>query len=182
MLVELLLISSAALQVPTRRTLERTPQGLRCTRSDFLRSTAAAALAACTPHVLPAIADGADVAAASNDVVMRGVLQMTKDVESRMPGDSEAQIAIRVVGRNTKGPLATKEVKIAGQAFPIEYTITRSDLREGLADFVWLEEDIYVKGEVLTTAGKVFAEGRSKAKATNEGGSPSHQVAYLTLE
>ena len=113
---------------------------------------------------------------------MRGVLQMDASAAARVPSGSKATVAIRVVGRNTKGPLATVELPLEGKSFPLEYAISRADLREGVADFIWLQEDIYIKADVTTAAGKDFAAGRSKAKAAVEDGVPSHKVAYLLLE
>ena len=121
--------------------------------------------------------------AESDDVVMQGVLQMTANDAARVPSGSTATVVIRVVGRNTKGPLATVQVPLNGKTFPVEYSIVRADLREGVPDFLWQAEDIYVKADLTTPSGKDFAAGRSKAKAvTGADGQPSHKVAYLTLE
>jgi hypothetical protein len=113
---------------------------------------------------------------------MSGVLQMQKDVEARLPAGSVAKVTIRVVGRNTKGPLATIELPLEGKTFPIEFTISRADLREGVPDYIWVEDDIYVKGDVVSSSGSGYAEGRSKAKAGKADGVAIHQTAYLTLE
>ena len=113
---------------------------------------------------------------------MRGVLQMPDNVAARMPAGSKATVAIRVVGRNTKGPLATVELPLPEEKpFPLEYSIVRANLRD-VPDFIWETDDIYVKADVTTAAGKDFAAGRSKAKAATIDGKASHQTAYLTLE
>ena len=124
----------------------------------------------------PALATGEE------GVVMRGVLQMEPALVGRMQPGATASVSIRVVGRNTKGPLATVAVPLEGKTFPIEYAVQRSSLRDGLADFVWLEEDIYVFAEAVSATGKKLAEGRSKAKFVRVDGEPAHKIAALLLE
>ena len=156
------------------------------TRSAFLQTSALLVTAA---PLWPAVADDEPQAVAAPaaaipvaDVVMRGQLQMTQGLASKLPAGCVASVAIRVVGRNTKGPLATIQVPLEGKGFPIDYTVVRSNLREGVPDFLWAEEDIYVFSQVLRPDGKSMAEGRSKAKYKPEEGKPSRQVAYLSLE
>ena len=116
--------------------------------------------------------------AADGEPVMKGVLQMQPAVAQKIPAGSVATVAIRVVGRNTKGPLGTLQLPLDGRTFPIDYTVERNDLREGVPDFVWVDDDIYVFSEITAPSGKKYAEGRSKAKMKPEG----RQIAYLTLE
>lgn len=114
---------------------------------------------------------------------MRGVLQMPAGTLQKLPAGSVATVLIRVVGRNTKGPLASVQVPLDASKFPVEYAISSSELREGLPDYIWREEDIYIKADAVTPAGKTYAEGRSKAKAVmGDDGKPTHKTAYLTLE
>ena len=168
---------SAALLIPSTPHLD----GRACTRGAFLKGAVVGGIAFCVPT--QSRAEDESRGNDDSNVVMRGVLQMQKDVEARLPSNiKSAEVQIRVVGRNTKGPLATVEIPVEGTSFPIDYTISRSDLREGLADFIWLEEDIYVKADLKNTKDKVYAEGRSKAKFVNEDGKKTHKVAYLTLE
>lgn len=149
-------------------------RGAACTRGAFVQG---AVLATCS---FPTIA-AADEA---SETVMCGVLQMDKGTMSRLPNDlASAEVQLRVVGRNTMGPLATVQVPVEGRTFPLEYGISKADLREGVQDFIWLEQDIYVYSALNTASGKKWAEGRGKAKASkDEFGKPIHQISYLTLE
>eukprot|EP00967_Tisochrysis_lutea_P114874 scaffold183530_cov27-Tisochrysis_lutea.AAC.1 len=113
--------------------------------------------------------------------VMHGVLQASAPVP--LPADGSAVITMRVVGRNTKGPLATMTLPLPeGSKLPLPFAITRSNLREGVADFLWEKEDLYVRADVLSPSGKLIASGRSKAKAIDVDGKPAHGVAFTTLE
>ena len=116
--------------------------------------------------------------AADGEPVMKGVLQMQPAVAQKFPAGSVATVAIRVVGRNTKGPLAQVVVPLDGRTFPAEFAVSRSDLREGVPDYLWQEEDLYIIATARTPAGKAVAVGRSKAKFKDG----EHQVAYVTLE
>ena len=153
-------------------------------RADVLRR--AALLASPAPLLVSRLAAADEpppaLATGESGVVMRGVLQMEPALASKVPSGSVASVAIRVVGRNTKGPLASLQVPLEGKTFPVEYSVERSNLREGLADFVWLEEDIYVYSALMTPSGKQLAEGRSKAKFIQVDGQPAHKVAALLLE
>lgn len=113
---------------------------------------------------------------------MRGVLQRDKGARPP-PAGATAEVSIRVVGRNTKGPLGTVQLPLDGATFPLEYTVTTANLREGVPDFLWKSEDIYVKADILRADGKSVAEGRSKAKARPQpDGSVARDTAYLLLE
>jgi hypothetical protein len=166
------IVLALAAALPAPRILDAT-----CTRGVLLRSSLLGGASALALAPRRAAADDA-----ADSTVMRGVLQMPADVAARIPAGSTATVAIRVVGRNSKGPLATVELPLDGRPFPVDYAVMRSDMREGVADFVWQAEDIYVKADVTTSAGKILAAGRSKAKAVNVDGAPTHQTAYLTLE
>ena len=113
---------------------------------------------------------------------MDGVLQMEAGAAAKVPADATATVFIRVVGRNSKGPLGTLQVPLDGKTFPVPYTITRANLREGVADFIWEGEDVYVAAVLATSAGKTIAEGKSKAKAVPVDGVPGHKTAFLQLE
>lgn len=187
MLLSVISLSAALLVPASPRSAAHT-----CTRGAFIQKAAFVGAALCVPTVAFAddtsSEDGSVVApvveiASEKDIVMQGVLQMPKEVSSRLPNNiKSAEVQIRVVGRNTKGPLATVDIPVVGKSFPLDYTVLRSDLREGVADFIWAEEDIYVKADLKTSDDKVFAVGRSKAKFVNEDGKPMHKIAYLTLE
>ena len=111
--------------------------------------------------------------------VMRGVLQMDANIAKRVPAGSTATVVVRVVGRNTGGPLATLTLPVAdGSVFPLEYSVTRGDLREGLPDYIWEAEDIYVKADLTAPSGKEFAVGRGKSKFKDN----EHQISYVLLE
>ena len=147
---------------------------VRCTRSTLLQTSllGSSLLLAAPPQ--PAVA--------ADDTVMQGVLQMPANLVKKLPAGSTARVTLRVVGRNTKGPLAEVQLPLDDKVFPLDYTVSKAAMREGVPDFIWEAEDIYIKADVTTAAGKDYAEGRSKAKAVNVDGRPSHQVAYLTLE
>jgi hypothetical protein len=153
-------------------------------RSAFLRRAALIAAPAPLLHTLPVVSAEPPpfLAVGDNGVVMGGVLQMVPALAERVPAGSVATVAIRVVGRNLKGPLAQVQVPVEATEFPVSYTIPRSSLRDGLPDYIWLEEDIYVFAEVVTPTGKKLAEGRSKAKFVSVDGQPAHKVAALSLE
>ena len=53
---------------------------------------------------------------------------------------------------------------------------TRRDLREGMPEYIWEEQDVYVRAVVAAPSGKVLLDGRSKAKAM------SHAAAPVALE
>ena len=108
---------------------------------------------------------------------MRGVLQVDKGVTwpSSIPRGSKAIVTMRVIGRNSKGPLATLALPI--DAFPLDFTISRRDLRD-VPDFVWASEELYVKADVVAPDGRVVAVGRSKSKCVDS----IHGIAYVTLE
>ena len=77
------------------------------------------------------------------------------------------------------GPLATLTLPVAdGSVFPLEYSVTRGDLREGLPDYIWEAEDIYVKADLTAPSGKEFAVGRGKSKFKDN----EHQISYVLLE
>ena len=106
-----------------------------------------------------ASADGSGVDSDAADIqstVMRGVLQVDKGVTwpSSIPRGSKAIVTMRVMGSNSKGPLATLALPI--DAFPLDFTISRRDLRD-VPDFVWASEDLYVKADVVTPDGRVVA-------------------------
>ena len=146
--------------------------GGRCSRAAFLHG------ALLCPLLLPSLANADDM----GDEVMRGVLQ--RDAQQKpFPDGSIAEVTLRVVGRNTKGPISTVTLPLDGKTFPLEYSIVRSDLREDLPNYIWQADDIYIKADVRTASGKGLAEGRSKAKAVAQAdGSTLHQTAYLLLE
>ena len=114
----------------------------------------------------------------SSKMVMSGVLQSEAKGAS-LPAGASVTITARVVGRNTKGPLAVKTVGPLDAPLPLpsSFSLRRVDLREGVPDFLWAAEDIYVRTEV-TKGGKTLLDGRSKAKFKDE----QHQTAYVTLE
>ena len=144
-------------------------------------SVAAAALCGLAYGIAPAWAEeaGEAVAAAPPEPpVMRGVMQLSKGETLALAQGSTAQVVMRVVGRNSKGPLATITVPLDGVTFPVDFVVTRSDLREGAPDYLWQEEDLYIIASVLSPAGKAVSVGRSKAKFKDG----KHEVAYATLE
>ena len=55
-------------------------------------------------------------------------------------------------------------------------------MTQGVNDFMWEREDLFVRADILTAAGKTVATGRSKAKAIDVSGTPGHGVAYVTIE
>ena len=112
--------------------------------------------------------------------MFRGVLQVEKGQSLALPPGSTVTVVLRVVGRNTKGPLATVSLPLDGVSFPAQFTVSRSDLREGLPDYVWEKDDIYLIATATTPKGKELAVGRSKSKFLAESG--THGVAYVTLE
>ena len=147
---------------------------VRCTRSTLLQTSLLGSSLLLAAPSQPAVA--------ADDTVMQGVLQMPANLVKKLPAGSTARVTLRVVGRNTKGPLAEVQLPLDDKVFPLDYTVSKAAMREGVPDFIWEAEDIYIKADVTTAAGKDYAEGRSKAKAVNVDGRPSHQVAYLTLE
>ena len=167
-----------ALVAPLAAVLTPTPMpkpATACTRAALLHtSTVLCSSLLLAGRPLSALAEDAAPTAA----VMDGVLQMQEKLAATVPAGSTATVQIRVVGRNTKGPLATVNVPLEGKTFPVSYTVTKADLREGVADFIWEAEDIYVKADVVTPAGKTFGEGRSKSKFKDG----VHQTAFLTVE
>jgi len=112
------------------------------------------------------------------DVVMSGVLQANG---LKLPSDASAVVTVRVVGRNRNGPLATLKLALDGKSLPLPFTVARRDLRDGVPDFVWVKEDLYIKCDIVDKAGKTLFVGRSKSKAV-DGDVPSHGIAYVTLE
>ena len=116
----------------------------------------------------------------SNDIVTF-VLQSAKAMPA-FPEGTTAELTMRVVGRNTKGPLATAKVPLGGRELPAPLVLGRKDLREGVADFLWATDDIYVRADVISPTGKTSLTGRSKAKAVEVDGSPAHAAAFVTLE
>ena len=118
----------------------------------------------------------------AGEEVIKGVLQLEKGAKIATPSGTKAVVTLRVVGRNLKGPMATVEVPIGEASFPFEFTVSRADLREGLPDYIWKDDDIYLKADVLSPSGKVAAVGRSKAKAVTVDGVAVHLPAYVTLE
>ena len=94
-----------------------------------------------------------------------------------MGAGAEATVTLRVVGRNTKGPMGTLVIPVGGTKFPIDFAITRAELREGLPDFIWAEEDIYLAADV-TNSGKVLLKGKSKSKFADG----VHKQAFVTCE
>ncbi|KAL1495204.1 hypothetical protein AB1Y20_017069 [Prymnesium parvum] len=160
----LCLPAAAALHPPPAASAARPPRR---------EAIGAALLALLAPRPLAALAD---------DEVMRGVLQLREGVRlPPLPSGSAATVSVRVVGRNSRGALATKKVVLDGEEFPVEFTVRRSEMRE-VPDFVWLEEDLYVRADVMTPQGAAIAIGRSKSKAVKENDVPSHSVSYITLE
>jgi hypothetical protein len=113
--------------------------------------------------------------------VMHGMLQASTPIP--LPVGSKAVVTMRVVGRNTKGPLSTVTFTVPENAeLPLPFAIRRSDLREGAPDYLWEKEDLYVRADLYTHSGKTIATGRSKAKAISVDGKPAHAVAYTTME
>ena len=120
---------------------------------------------------------GAALAEASGDeVIVTGQLQFG----GKLPPGATATVTGRVVGRNTKGPLASVVVSDL-DSFPRDFTISRADFRE-VPDFVWLEEDIYLRADVEVNGKKVL-RAVSKAKAVAGDGSLAsrHKPAALEL-
>ena len=98
-----------------------------------------------------ASADGSGVdsdAADLQSTVMRGVLQVDKGVTwpSSIPRGSKAIVTMRVIGRNSKGPLATLALPI--DAFPLDFTTIRKRLVDGASPLelrdAYLPEDLSV--------------------------------------
>ena len=176
-----LLAASSALVLPSADG--RLGSGSTVARGLSRRDFGTAVGVACGAAALsPALGGGAALAADS-DLVMRGVLQLSKDAKLTPPAGSSATITLRVVGRNTNGPLAQGVVPISeGTTFPLEFAVMRAQLREGVPDYVWEKEDIYIKADVNTAAGKELFVGRSKAKLKMDGDTPKREVAYVTLE
>jgi|TARA_B100000513_G_scaffold115385_1_gene50439 hypothetical protein len=112
---------------------------------------------------------------------MRGVLQTSKGDAARLSDARSATVAMRVVGRNSKGPLALKERFEIDGTFPREFSIVRSDFTREVPDFVWEGEDLYVKAEVFNGEGKLLGEGKSKAKVGLPTPGPRHQPYTPTL-
>lgn len=113
--------------------------------------------------------------------VMHGLLQSSAPVP--LPPGGSAVVTMRVVGRNTKGPLAKMTLPLTeGMKLPLPFALDRSSFREGVVDFLWEAEDLYVFTEILAPSGKSIAVGRSKAKAIDVGGRPGHGVAFVNLE
>jgi len=113
---------------------------------------------------------------------MKGVLQLNKGEKlPPLPEGTVATVTLRVVGRNTKGALATATVPLDGVEFPAGFSVRRRDLRE-VPDYLWLEEDLYVRADEVTPKGASIAVGRAKAKAIKENDQPAHGVAYVTLD
>ena len=118
--------------------------------------------------------------ASASEVVASGQLQYSAKLP---PEGVTATITARVVGRNTKGPLATLVVQDLGATpSPVEFAITRDNLRE-VPDFIWLEDDLYLKADV-EYKGKTVLVGRGKAKAVAGEGSieSRHKKAAIELE
>ena len=111
----------------------------------------------------------------SNQLIMRGVLQTSKGDAPRLSDARSATVAMRVVGRNSKGPLALKERFEIDGTFPREFSIVRSDFTREVPDFVWEGEDLYVKAEVFNGEGKLLGEGKFKAKVGLPTPGPRHQ-------
>ena len=100
------LAASAALRLPA-------PRSNGVTRRD---ATAALLGAAVAPLAAPLCAHADDAA----DVVMKGVLQLNKGEKlPPLPEGTAATVTLRVVGRNTKGALATATVPLDGVEFPV---------------------------------------------------------------
>lgn len=114
---------------------------------------AAAAVAVPVLLIFPTVASADAV-----DVIVSG--RMQHDI--KLPPGATATITARVVGRNSKGPLATVVMSDLGPS-PVDFVITRADLRE-VPDFVWLDQDLYIKVEVAYNDKPVLV-GRGKAKA-----------------
>jgi len=155
---------------PTRSSPVAPPHGL--TRQAVLRIALLGAVGL-DATLLPA-------AAADADEIFRGVLQLPKGEAFAPAAGTTAQITLRVVGRNTKGPLGTLDVPLEGATFPVDFAITKGNMREGLPEFIWAEDDIYLKADVVTSTGKVIAGGKSKSKFTAADG--THGIAYVTVE
>lgn len=117
----------------------------------------------------------------TNQLIMRGVLQTSKGDAARLSDARSATVAMRVVGRNSKGPLALKERFEIDGTFPREFSIVRSDFTREVPDFVWEGEDLYVKAEVFNGEGKLLGEGKSKAKVGLPTPGPRHQPYTPTL-
>lgn len=141
------------------------------------RTALAHAAALATPA---AVSLGAHAADDPNEVVATGQLQFA----GKLPPGSTATVTARVVGRNTKGPLATLVVSDLDTASsPIDFAIRRSNFRE-VPDFVWLDDDLYLKADVIYN-GKTVMQGRGKAKGVAGDGSSlasRHKPAALQLE
>lgn len=167
MIAALSLLAPPAAQYPCNR---ETPQ---FTRQAVLKSAVGA--------VALGMGDMAS-AADSSELIFSGVLQSpTPDL--KLANGALATVTLRVVGRNTNGPMGTLVVPVGGVKFPVGFAITRAQLREGLPDFVWLEDDIYLKVDVANAAGNLLLAGKSKSKfGPDESGKSVHNTAYVTLE
>ena len=121
-------------EVACRRVQQAAPQ-----RRSLITQAAAGVLATALSQV------GAEVPI--SDTVVNCVLQTPKVFT--VPPDAAAVVTARVVGRNTNGPLATTRYEPLDGPFPIAFAITRGDLREGVPDYVWSDEDIYLKIDLV---------------------------------
>ena len=117
----------------------------------------------------------------ASDTIFSGVLQLPKGAKFVPPPGTTASITLRVVGRNTNGPLGRLDVPLEGATFPVDFTIRRDNMRDGLPEFIWAEDDIYLKADVLSAKGDVIAAGKSKSKFVGDA-TPTHQIAYVTLD
>lgn len=153
-----MLVSSAGARAASRTLVllcSAVPQSppLTVGRRAILHGTAAAVIA-------PALLVFPTVASAATDVVVVG--QVRYDV--KLPPGATATITARVVGRNSNGPVATLVIPDLGASpSPVDFVITRADMRE-VPDFVWLDQDLYLKADVVVN-GKPVLAGRGKAKA-----------------
>jgi len=139
------------------------------TRKSVLRGAAA----------LAGLSLGAAAAnAGDEEVIFKGVLQIDKP-DFILPDGAVAEVICRVVGR---GSIATLNIPAGGTKFPVEFVVKRGDLRAELPEFIWLEDDIYLKAEVKNAKGKVVLAGKSKSKAIIENGKPTHGISYVTVE
>ena len=51
-----------------------------------------------------------------------------------------------------------------------------------MPDYIWDEQDIYIRAIISAPSGKMLFDGRSKAKAISENGVPSHAAALVNME
>jgi len=149
-------------------------------RSATVLSRRAALVHAAALAVPAALAPGAHAADDPSEVVMTGQLQFA----AKLPPGSTATVTARVVGRNTKGPLATLVVPdLDGASSPVDFAIRRANFRE-VPDFVWLDDDLYLKADVVSN-GKTLLVARGKSKGVAGDGSSlasRHKPAALELE